>query len=148
MNKKQAARFVWLSNALGGLGMSDTEINILMRAERTLHRWAELECGDGNDHGSWSIERGEDGSGEGKPFMVHHHYMHGRGKDYTTRTAIADREAGALRRVKEICERHGVTFYHQTDPRGCALYIIRPGDVREGQTVDSCYNNGLAICID
>ena len=29
----------------------------LRRAEMTLHRWAELECGDGNDYASWAIER-------------------------------------------------------------------------------------------
>lgn len=137
MNKVQAERFVRLCNALEALGMSWSEINILRRAERTLHRWAELECGDGNQYGSWCISRDEE---TGRPYMEHHHYLHGRGQDYTTRTPIADREAGALRRVKAICERHGLSYHHQGDPRGCALYILRPGD--------QAGVGGIAICID
>ena len=39
------------------------------------------------------------------------------------RTRIPDRERGALRRVAEICERLGLHYYHQGDPRGCALYV-------------------------
>ena len=93
----------------------------LRRAEKTLHRWGELECGDGNQHGSWAIERDE--NGEGAPFMVHHHYRHGKGKDYMTRTRIPDREAGALARVAEVCSELGASWFHQTDPRGCALYV-------------------------
>src|SRR3990167_8610343 len=97
------------------------DANTLRRAELTLQRWHELECGDGNNYGSWEIER--DDNGDGPPFMVHHHYQHGNGKDTVTRTRIADREAGALRRVAAICARLGAHYYHQTDPRGCALYI-------------------------
>lgn len=133
MNRKQAERFVWLSNALGKLGMSAVEINILLRAERTLGRWATDEC-------NGDIQRDGD-DGEGKPFRVY-------GRNHEHRYAIADREAGALRRVSEICRRHGVTFYHQGDPRGCALYIIRKGDVPKGCDVGAYYSNGLAVCID
>src|SRR3990167_3812184 len=35
------------------------DANTLRRAQLALHRWAELECGDGNDYASWSIERDE-----------------------------------------------------------------------------------------
>jgi hypothetical protein len=145
MNKRQVERYMWISKALGSYGLSDVEVQQLIRCERTLGRWDELECGDGNDYGSWAIERDED---TGKPFMVHHHYRHGNGKDYTTRTPIADREAGAIKRAKAIAERHGLTIYHQGDPRGCTLYVIRPGDVPEGAKVESCYNRGIALCID
>jgi hypothetical protein len=34
------------------------------------------------------------------------------------RYPIADREAGALRRVAKVCAELGLHFYHQTDPRG------------------------------
>jgi hypothetical protein len=103
-----------------------------------LHRWGELECGNGNNYGSWAIERDE--NGEGAPFMVHHHYRHGNGKDWTSRIKIADREAGALRRVAEICKRHGLHFYHQTDPRGCALYVSNE------PLPDHNYTHGVAVC--
>ena len=29
----------------------------------------------------------------------------------------------------------GLGWYHQTDPRGCALYILRPGDVPDKWSV-------------
>jgi hypothetical protein len=35
--------------------------------------------------------------------------------------------------------------YIQTDPRGCALYILKPGDVPTGQNADAYYNHGLAV---
>ena len=38
-----------------------------------------------------------------------------------------------------------LTFYIQSDPRGAALYIIRPGDVPEGADVASCYNRGICV---
>ena len=111
----------------------------LRRAELVLHRWAELECGDGNTYGSWAIERDE--NGEGAPFMVHHHYRHGQGKDTVTRTPIADREAGALRRVQEVCAAHGLYYFHQGDPRGCQLYVAR--EPLNG----SNYTNGFSVCV-
>lgn len=81
-----------------------------------------------------------------RPFMVHHHYTHGRGKDYTTRTPIADREAGAKRRLARIMARYPhLTAYVQTDPRGCALYILRPDDVPAGEDASSYYSRGVAV---
>ncbi len=119
----------------------------------TLQRWAELECGDGNDHGSWAIERDE---ATDKPFMVHHHYLHGRGKDYTTRYAIADREAGALRRLKAIVDARNLrrsfgaenlVAYHQADPRGCMVYILHESDIPGGKAeAETNYTRGLAVC--
>ena len=87
----------------------------LRLAELTLHRWAELECGDSNDHRSWAIERDEE---TGKPYLASY-WHNGR----TTRQPIPDREAGALRRVTVVCAENGLHFYQQSDPRGCALYV-------------------------
>jgi hypothetical protein len=120
-----------------GIALPFSEVNTLRRAELTLHRWAELECGDGNDYGSWAIERDET---TGKPYMVRHHYRHGAGKNTVSRTRIPDREAGALKRVAAICKEHGLHFYHQTDPRGCALYI------NNEPMPDFNYNRGVAVC--
>lgn len=121
-----------------GVFLSFDEANTLRRAEKVLHRWSELECGDGNEWGSWAIERDE--NGEGPPFMVHHHYRHGNGKDWISRTRIADREAGALRRIADVCKRNGLHFYHQTDPRGCALYVSNE------PMPDHDYTRGVACC--
>lgn len=40
---------------------------------------------------------------------------------------------------------HIVDAYVQTDPRGCALYILRPGDVPAGAETDSYYSRGIAV---
>ena len=99
------------------LDLAAIDVEALIKCERTLHRWAEQECGDGNDYTSWAIERDEV---TGKPFRVV--YPH-TGQSH--RTAIPDREAGALKRVAAICKEHGLYFFHQSDPRGCALYVSR-----------------------
>lgn len=115
-----------------GLNLSFDDANTLRRAQLTLHRWAELECGNGNDYGSWAIERDED---TGIPYM--RTYPHD-GKMRQHR--IADREAGALRRVTEVCKRVGAYFYHQGDPRGCALYV-------DSQPIpDNNYTQAVACC--
>lgn len=102
--------------ATRGITVSPWEARMLRRIERTLHRWAELECGDGNDYASWCIERDDD---TGTPYMAVH--PHDGSKSHRVR--IADRERGALRRLAAFCARTGLHYYHQTDPRGCALYL-------------------------
>lgn len=59
---------------------------------------------------------------------------------------VADREAGALKRLAVIMSRYpSLTSYVQGDPRGCALYILRPGDVPAGCDVGAYYSRGLAV---
>ena len=113
--------------------LSFDEANTLRRAQLTLHRWAEMECGDSNDYSSWSIERHEETS---LPYFCR--YPH-TGKSYRTR--IADREAGALRRIAAICKAHGLHYFHQTDPRGCALYVDRK------PLPDNNYTHGIACSV-
>src|SRR5574338_77404 len=122
---------------LRNLGLSLPEAIKLRRAAMTLHRWAELECGDGNDYASWAIERDEE---TGKPFMCT--YPH---NGATRRSPVADREAGALRAVKSVLNNHpDLWSYHQTDPRGASLYIGRKSDVKEGDDLSAVYTRGVA----
>lgn len=137
-----------LYDQLRAMGFTLEEAQALRRIEMTLSRWNELECGDGNEYGSWAIERDEETE---KPFMVHHHYLHGRGKDYVTHTAIADRESGALKRLAKIVaarnarEADAVVPYHQGDPRGCSLYIVRQSDIPPDGRIDSYYTRGIGV---
>ena len=103
----------------------------LRRCALTLHRWCELECGDGNDYTSWAIERDEETD---LPYFCR--YPH-NGKP--NRSRIADREKGALKRIKAICDRLGLHFYYQTDPRGWPLYVDRE------PLPDNNYNRGIGI---
>ena len=147
-------------DALQSAGISYHDAIALRRISMTLHRWHELECGDGNDYGSWCITRGRKDHApdcpvmfavdspdhglckckrshfvhddDGAPFLEHHHYLHGRGKDYVTYRSLPDRERGALKRLQAIVANYpGFGYYVQGDPRGCALYILRPNSSRK-----------------
>jgi hypothetical protein len=115
-----------------GINLSVDEVDTLRRAERTLQRWGEGLCGAGGYAYSWSIERDEN---TGIPYR-HNYYSTGN----TTMWRIADRETGALKRVAAICAKAGIYYYHQTDPRGCSLYVsVEP-------LTDSDYTRGIACC--
>lgn len=105
----------------------------LRRAEMTLHRWAELECGDSDAWKSWGIERDETTD---IPYMCIYPHS-GKSRRYR----IPDREKGALRRIAQVCGKLGLYFYHQTDPRGCALYVAR-----EPMTGSNYSSIGRAVC--
>jgi hypothetical protein len=107
----------------------------------TLHRWHELECGNSNDYGtSYCLNRDEE---TGKVFMEYH-YNDGR----TSIRSYPDKEKGALRRISEVLQgkENIAGFYQQGDPRGCALYILRKGDIPEGKDIAAYYTRGIAVC--
>jgi len=111
---------------LADIGFTRDEIAALRRISMTLRHWFELECG--TDAGA--IERGGMQQGDfpvfvsyddGKPFM------RAEGRDGKVRHfPIADRETGARKRLATIMASHKrrAVAYVQTDPRGCAIYII------------------------
>ena len=155
MSKSEAMRITRQQSTLMQLGFTMHEADALRRISMTLRRWHELECGDGNGY----IERDET---TGKPVYVNCNSRYVSANDPRARHAIADREAGALRRLKAIIDRRNMyqagvlengkpvqyqplNTYIQGDPRGAALYIIRPGDIPAGQTVDSCYSRGIVV---
>lgn len=104
--------------AARGILLTEPQARTLRRAAVTLRRWAEEECGNSNAFASYSIERDE---ATGRPFRT----IYPHDAQRPTRYPIADREKGALERVKRLCERLGLHYYHQGDPRGCALWIDR-----------------------
>jgi hypothetical protein len=67
------------------------------------------------------------------------------------RWPVADREKGAIKRLeKTMSERNArndapLSYYLQTDPRGEALYILRPGDVPSGKSPAAYYTNGICV---
>jgi hypothetical protein len=65
---------------------------------------------------------------------------------------IPDRETGALKRLRDIVQARNIiraedplSFYVQTDPRGAALYILRPQDIPEGKDVSAYYSRGICV---
>jgi hypothetical protein len=142
MTKREAMRQTHQENTLMVLGFSSVEAEALRRISMTLHRWHEQECGTGNG----CIERDDT---TGKPFWLN--------SDTMRRFPMADREAGARKRLEAIISarnKRAVTpgqsqtalgYYIQGDPRGAALYIIRPDDVPAGADVNSYYTRGICV---
>ena len=128
MTKKQAERYAYLLRALDNLGVSKEDADALLRIERTLHRWAEREC-------NGEVETDDDGKAWRLSAVSAHRF------------AIPNREAGALRRLKAIMARYpALAAYHQTDPRGCALYIAKREAIGQ-RNLDECYSSvGVAVC--
>lgn len=151
MTRKEAERLALQSRTLQSLGFTAEEAESLRRISLALHRWHELECG--TDQGCI----GRDDT-TGKAYWLNSHSMR--------RSPIADREKGALKRLaaimaernrrvmtpelgKAACLRtgpvRGLQSYIQTDPRGAALYILRPGDVPAGESPDGYYSRGICV---
>lgn len=136
MNRKEATRQTHQQDTLRGLGFTNEEADKLRRISMTLQRWHELECGiDGG-----CVER----DNNGKTYWKNEHS--GR------RTPIADRETGALKRLENIIKSRNtiraedpLSFYVQTDPRGAALYILRPQDIPEGKDPAAYYSRGICV---
>ena len=117
-----------------GIELSFNDVNTLRRAQITLQRWYEQERGDSDDYAAYAIER--DPETEIPYRCVYPHREKG-----CRRTRIADKEAGAKRRVDAIVKREGLFAFYQTDPRGCALYI-------SAQQFDNFGNSyGIACCV-
>lgn len=104
----------------------------LRRISMTLHRWHEMEC-------NGDVTVSEDGT-------AYAQYGRGTAGPFLT-SKIPNREAGANKRLKAIMARYpSLTAYVQGDPRGCALYILKPGDVpADGGRADEYYSRGLAV---
>jgi len=139
MSNSRTQNAIRFFSAMERLGIDYSTAQRLRRIEMALHRWHELECGDGNDYASWSIERDE---ATGKPYLVTHPHT---GKSY--RRPIPDKEAGAKRRLAAIMAGFpDLWAYVQTDPRGCALYLGRKSDIPAGEPIGRFYNRGIAVC--
>lgn len=137
MTRKEAIETEAMLGRLQSLNITRADAEALRRISMTLHRWHELECGDANGN---AVERDGDEPGS-KPYMTYERASGSRG-----RYPIADRETGARKRLAPIMARYpSLSAYVQGDPRGCALYILRPGDVPEGGDVGSYYSRGIAV---
>jgi hypothetical protein len=120
------------------LGISWEDATALRRASMTLRRWYERECGDSNNYASFSLERDE---ATNIPYQTI--YRHDSNK--VSRYRVPDRETGARKRIEAILAKYGLRPYYQTDPRGCALYIIRDGDVPPGADASAYYTRGIPV---
>lgn len=139
MNMREFERQLAQRKTLESLGFTAEEAAQLRRISMTLQRWHELECG--TDAGC--IERDEKTNKA--------YWLSESGK----RWPYADRETGALKRLAAIIKARNIrqpkmedplmNYYIQGDPRGAALYILRPGDVPEGKDASAYYSRGICV---
>lgn len=135
MKETKIQRTVRFYDKMAELGFSYSEAQSLRRIELTLQRWGEHEC-------NGDIERDEE---TGKAYSVSRAYTQGAGE--YKRWPTADRETGALKRLAKIMAKHPELWaYHQSDPRGCALYIGRNADIKAAE-LSSNYTRGFGVCI-
>jgi hypothetical protein len=140
MTKREALELTRQQDRLRALGISYADADALRRISMTLRRWFEQECGDSNNHASWAIERDEKTD---KPYIITHYY---NTTNTVRRTRIADKETGARKRLALIMARYpGLTAYVQSDPRGCALYILTADQLQSEHGIESIYNRGVAV---
>jgi hypothetical protein len=149
MTKREAIRQTHQENVLLELGFTREEAEGLRRISVRLQHWYEKECGINNG----CIERDDE---TGRPFW--RNSISGR------RYPVADLERGAERRLKAIIDARNhrarvenatgdvlgptttnLHSYLQTDPRGSALYILRPCDVPAGADASSYYSRGICV---
>ncbi len=131
MNKAEHERRARLTATLARMGYSESEADALRRISNALRAWYERECG--TDAGA--VERDEK---TGRPYLVSYCFRTGARR----RFAVRDMERGALARLAAIA-RH--PYYLQGDPRGAVLYLLREGDVPEGQNAESYYTRGVCV---
>lgn len=115
--------------ALVQLGFDYNDATALRRISMALRRWYEHKC-------NGAIQRDEK---TGKPYW----YNADTGRELFP---VADRERGAKKRLAKIMGRYpAYGHYLQTDPRGCALYILRAGDVPHGEYPGAYYSRGIPV---
>jgi len=123
---------------LARIGIAHEDARALRRISMTLRRWFELECGDGQGH----IERDET---TGKPRYHRDNHSYLDPHDPRAWSCIADRETGARLRLAKIMTHYpNLIPYIQTDPRGCALYLLTKEQAGT-DAIDSIYSRGAAI---
>jgi len=140
MTKTEALRRAHQENSLVQLGFTADQVNSLRRISLTLQRWHELECGID----SGCVERDE---------QTEKTYW--RNANTGKLSPFPDRETGALKRLAAIVHDRNIRqpfaesplldTYIQTDPRGAALYILRPNDVPEGKDPAAYYSRGICV---
>ena len=174
MTKRELERLQHQERTLVSLGFTQDEAAALRRISMTLQRWHELECGtdqgcierDGENADGKPFMTYERGNGPRGRYAISDREA-GAKKRLAAIIGQRNKRAIAEKTVCPNCgqwqhagnggdclnecikrgfapERH-ISPFIQTDPRGAALYIIRPGDVPAGEDVSAYYSRGICV---
>jgi hypothetical protein len=121
--------------ALAPFGMTAALLAQAYTLERALHRWHEFECGTENG----GVDYGDDNPETAR-------YCGWYNARTGTRSRIRNQWPELMKRLARLrAALPALVFYVQGDPRGAALYALRPGDCLPGVAVDSCYSRGVCL---
>jgi hypothetical protein len=99
----------------------------LKRLAKIIHKWNEDEC---NGAIQWHGDNEE----------IPKRYFQDRHGCFTVPgPTIQDKEKYALESARKIAAKHGLSIYHQSDPRGLPLHVYSVHDLR-GRKIDECYS--------
>ena len=108
----------------------------LCAIQRKLHLWAEAEC---NGEIQWDDQE----------CTIPRRFYVSRYGDFTVKgPVIPNQEAKLLAEAEKLASQCGARIYHQTDPRGCSLYVYRESDL-EGRSfpIDQIYSSAAVACL-
>lgn len=105
----------------------------LKRLAKIIHKWNEDEC---NGAIQWEKDNEE----------TPKRYFQDRYGCFTIPgPTIQDKERQSIESARKIAARHGLSIYHQTDPRGIALYVYNAADSKG--RIDELYSSiGKPVC--
>jgi hypothetical protein len=108
----------------------------LCAIQRKLHKWAEDEC-------NGAIQWEDDAC-----TIPRRYYPDRWGSPTLSGPVIPNQEAKLLKEAAALAAQCGGLIYHQSDPRGCALYFYRESDLAGRRfPIDQCYSSvALACC--
>lgn len=114
-------------------GLTRYSWRVLRYCEKVLHKWSEDEC---NGRIQWCDKTGQ-------PLL----YRRDQWGCYTGKgTLTFNKEDHYLDIARKQASRYGLSIYHQSDPRGCALYLYDPADLN-GSDIRSIYpTHAVAVC--
>jgi hypothetical protein len=105
----------------------------LKRLAKIIHKWNEDEC---NGAIQWEGDNEE---------IPRRYYLDRYGTYTIPGPIIVDKEKPSLESARKIASKHGLSIYHQTDPRGAALYVYNAADSRG--RIDELYSSiGKPVC--
>ena len=124
---------VQVANACERYGLTPEAYRKLCNLSARLSLWAEEEC-------NGAIRRGD--ASPGRPNGEPHRWEEWKPGHWRDRGAIDDRETLDLAKARHLVANvPGLGLYHQTDPRGVALYVYRLADLRPGERIDCAYSS-------
>lgn len=147
MTKRHAQDLEAMFARLARLGISRVDAEALRRISMTLRAWHELECNEDIVRGKIGTAGGFVHDDDGQTFVARHGFTPRPGGTGSVRYfRIPDRETGARKRLATVMARYPeLVAYVQTDPRGCALHVMRKDALGDSKP-DEVYNSrGVAV---